>query len=309
MITEEFLEKLGIKIVTETTDNFLCYCILHHNTDTPALSINKEKGLFYCFSPNCQQSGNIEQLVMKVRGGNQFAARRFMSRYNKEDDALDRLTKILEHEPLKPFSQDLVDRMHHNLWGSPGEEYMIGRGFSVETLDYFKIGYSSKKYSITVPLYDFRGQALGFVCRTTFAKNYFMSKGLPISKTIWNLHNAKRQGSTLILTEASFDAARIHQAGYPNVGAILKGHISEHQIDYIHKYFTDVVMFADNDDSAGLKLGMEIQSKLNIPMRWCNLENYGDAKDASDMTDDQIRRVLKDIITHQEMLELLEIPG
>lgn len=43
------------------------FCIWHKNTDTPALGVNVEEGLYLCHNPQCGESGDVFDFYMRVR--------------------------------------------------------------------------------------------------------------------------------------------------------------------------------------------------------------------------------------------------
>jgi len=294
------LDDLGIEIVSESDENFQCLCPFHHNTSSPAFTVSQQKGLFYCFSPDCGEKGNLNQLIQKLKDFDRFETRRFISQYGDVDYSK-QIKKALEHAELEPFSQKDIDEMHKAFPMSDAHRYMDKRGFDKDTLKHFMIG--TKGNLVTVPMHDFRGMPVGYVGRSIHEKAFYNSDGLPSSKTLWNLHRAKGN-DTAIIVEASFDAMMIHQAGYPNVVATLKGHISKYQVDYLHKYFTSVLVFADNDDGPGIELGMEVKRKVQMPQRWANFDYYDGLKDATDLREKRIRDAIRNSLSHAEMLEI-----
>ena len=47
-MTTEFLEKLGIRVHSETDSEIRCFCPFHED-DNPSSSFSKSKGVFNCF--------------------------------------------------------------------------------------------------------------------------------------------------------------------------------------------------------------------------------------------------------------------
>jgi hypothetical protein len=88
---------------------------------------------------------------------------------------------------------------------------------------------------------------MGFIGRKIEGKQFLNSSGLQGRRTLFNLHRAKRHGSALIIVEASFDAMAVHQAGYPNVGALFKGTVTDEQAALISRCFSEIIVFVDND--------------------------------------------------------------
>lgn len=317
-----------IEVVSETNTHFLAYCPFHNNTDSPAFALDKEKGLWTCFNPSCGSAGNLESLLRSLKGLNPFEAARVIAKYENEahDSIADRLSAIREKAPeFVEFPSEPVERMRDNLWhreGDRGLQYLKNRGFSEETLGYFDVGYSAKKDMTIVPMHDPKGMLVGFVGRSIEGKEFKNSNNLPKSKTAWNFHRAKKHGSSLIIVESSFDAMRVHQAGYPNVVALLGGHVTQYHLAQIDRTFETVINMTDFDKKiyrpncrkcAGLKeckghrpgreLGWSIANGLPNKRRlwaaWDDAVVYPHgAKDAGDMTDDEIRHCLENAVSH-----------
>ena len=334
---ESVLEKLEIDIVGDTHTHFMAYCPFHDNSDTAAFVVDKTKGLWTCFNPSCGMAGNLEELVRKINKCSPFSAQMLIVK-SKTDDTVSyaEKRKRIEQESskdFKEFSQDKLDQLYRNFKGSGAQTYMYGRGFTDETLEYFRIGYSPErqypKYRpdmVIVPMHDVKGKPIGLIGRSIVDKHFKNSTGLPKRLTAWNVHRAKREGEAVIICEASFDAMRVHQAGYPNVIALLGGHLSQAHIDQIERHFSTVIIMTDFEKAEdmikypncrkcqpktcvghrpGRDLGRSIASGLsNRKILWASYDDtcvypHG-AKDASDMTDDEIRQCLKNAISNFE---------
>lgn len=325
---EGLLNLCDIEVVGETMTHFLTYCPFHGNTDTPAFAVDKELGLWTCFNPSCQIAGTLPDLLRKTKGMNPFQALRAIIKYRHHDATPidERMRAALMVEPeFVAFPQSVLDRAHADFPGSVAEQYMRSRGFDDETLEYFRVGYSAKQNMVIVPMHDPDGMPIGLIGRTPSStdKRFKNSTNLPKSKTAWNFHRAKRAGNTVIVCEASYDAMRIHQAGYPNVIALLGGHVTQYHIDQINRHFDTVVIMTDFDKKIfrpncrmcnyercrghrpGRDLGRSIANKLpHKRILWGAYDDTcvfpHDAKDASDMTDDEIRRCIKGAVSNYE---------
>ena len=121
---------------------------------------------------------------------------------------------------------------------------------------------------------------------------------------MFNIHRAKRIGDHVIIVESSFDAIRVHQAGFPNVVATLGGHISNDNISLLNKYFNKITIMTDADQ-AGRELGLDISRRLRMKnILWASY-SYGkiyphEAKDAGDMTEDEIKQCIKNAVSDIE---------
>lgn len=330
---EAVLEFCGIEVVSDTHTHFLAYCPFHGNTDSPAFAADKKKGLWTCFNPSCMESGHLEDLPRRLKKLNTFQAMRVILKFrNAQNTPFEERMREALSKPVEftPFSQDALDRMYESFKGSVAEEYMKSRGFSDETLDYFRVGYSAKKNMVIVPMHDPKGMPIGLIGRTPSHtdKRFKNSLNLPKSLTAWNFHRARRTGDTVIICEASYDAMRVHQAGYPNVIALLGGHVTDHHVQQIDKVFSRVVIMTDFDKKIkrancrtcrgkqfkrgevpceghrpGRDLGREIAKRLgHKKIMWAAYDDtcvypHG-AKDASDMTDDEIRQCLRNAVSN-----------
>lgn len=332
---EGVLEHCGVEVVSDTTTHFLAYCPFHGNTDSPAFAIDKTKGLWTCFNPSCALSGNLENLVARTTGGSRFQILRTILKYRNTHSTpfSDRLKAAMETPPdFVEFPQSALDAMADGFFGSEGHRYMTERGFEDETLKHFGVGYSEKMRMVVVPMHDDKGTAIGLIGRTPSHKEedkrFKNSKGLPKAKTAWNIHRAKKTGDTVIIVEASFDAMRVHQAGYPNVIALLGGHVTQYHLNQIGRYFSKVIIMTDFDKKIkrpncrtcsnvqfkhgevpclghrpGRELGRSIAKGLpNKKVLWAAYDDHcvypHNAKDAGDMTDDEIRQCLKNSVSN-----------
>jgi DNA primase len=324
------LSELGIRIQDEYADDFLGYCPFHGNNDTPSFAVSKQAGLYVCYNPACGVSGTFLELTMKIGKLNPFEAARLISK-NKVGTPLsfeERLAKELATEPdWTPFSQDVLARCHEDFWASDrARQYMAGRGFYDETLGYFRIGYSEKRDAVMVPMHNPDGLPIGVIGRSITGKDFKNSKGLPKNKTAWNFHRAKREGDTVIVCEASFDAMRIHQAGYRNVVALLGGTFSPFQQQQLARSFNTVILMTDFDKKqfyqncakckrAGAKLckghnpGEELGASIVTKMRgkrvlWAHCGGATrfpeGVKDAGDMSETEIRHCIANAVSNLE---------
>lgn len=316
----------GIEVESETNTHFLAYCPFHNNTDTPAFALDKEKGLWTCFNPSCDSSGNIVALLRSLKGLNPFEATRVIKKYEQavHESIADRLSAIREKAPaFVEFPSEPVNRMTKDLWNHQRAlDYLHSRGFNDDTLRHFGVGYSAKRDMTIVPMHDPNGMLVGFVGRAIADKIFKNTTNLPKSKTAWNYHRAKKHGETVIIVESSFDAMRVHQAGYPNVIALLGGHVTQYHLDQIDRTFSKVIIMTDFDKKIyrancrkcshlyeckghrpGRELGWSISNGLpNKRIMWAAYDDdcvypHG-AKDAGDMTDDEIRHVLSNAVSH-----------
>ena len=239
---------------------------------------------------------------------NDFEAMRFIA--TKETESLenfdDLLSEAMNEKPVfEEFSQDTLDKLHNGLIKSDkAKAYFKSRGIETQALKDFFLGYSENMDMVTVPVHSPDGLPIGIVGRSVEGKSFKNSTNLPKSKTLFNIHRAKRIGAHVIVVESSFDAIRVHQAGFPNVVATLGGFLSTEQQNLLNRHFNKITIMTDADQ-AGRELGKSIVNKLKFKdLLWASYE-YGkiyphDAKDAGDMTDEEIKTCIKNSVSDIE---------
>jgi DNA primase len=303
------LRSCGVEIKSDTSTNFMCLCPFHHNTDSPAFTVSYVNGLYTCFNQNCDVSGTLLDLVMKLTNRNSFEALRFISQNKLSSAELleEELKDLLDEKPeFNPFPIQVVEDAHVNLMSNEngGKDYLLSRNINEEAMKHFQLGFSSKQNMTMVPLHSPDGILVGVIGRSIQGKSFKNSPNLPRNKTMFNLHRAKREGGTIIVVESSFDAIRLWQAGYPNAVATLGGNISSINIENLNKYASTIIVMTDND-GAGKALGNTIATKLNRKnVLWARYDSDimypHEAKDVGDLTNEEIKQCVKNAIPHFE---------
>lgn len=248
---EAVLDDIGIEVVGETHNDFLCYCPYHGNNDTPAFTVGRFSGVFYCFNASCGESGTLVKLVKNVSSRNDYEAMRLISKNKgRELTYEERAAAIINANKEQPvIPQEALDKLHEAFWGSPGHIYMTERGFTDETLRRFGVGWSNTKQMVFVPVHDANGKPVGGVGRSIKDKRFRNHPGMNPSQLMFNLHRAKRAGSdTLIIAEASFDVMKIDQAGFPYVAGTLGGYWNDVRLQQVSRYFNHFIILTDEDD-------------------------------------------------------------
>jgi DNA primase len=295
------VQEIGLRVVGESNNNLFIYCPFHNNTHSPSFYISEENGAWLCFNPSCGETGNIFELVKRITHKNNFEAMRLVASKEKDimDDFDNMLNEVLEDKPaFEEFSETTLINLHNSLLNNTkAKDYFSSRNINLESILYFSLGYSENMDMVTVPVHSPDGLAVGIVGRSISDKRFKNSTNLPKNKTMFNIHRAKKIGDHVIIVESSFDAIRVHQAGFPNVVATLGGHISSDNINLLNRYFNKVIIMTDSD-LAGRELGLNISDRLkNKDILWSSY-TYGkiyphDAKDAGDMTDEEIKLCIR----------------
>jgi DNA primase len=247
------LSKANVAVQMHGIDEVAVYCPFHRNTDSASCYINTKTGLWQCFNPSCGAKGNYRQLY-----------RRLLHKDVKEREVVEPASlRYKLNESLKK-RQDVLEMSLEGISIDYESDIdilatLISRGFHADTLEEFEVGFSEKKNRIVLPVRDERFRLIAMIGRAISDDQdprYLYSRGFKRAKVVYNLCNAKKYDS-VIVTEGSLDAIKIHQAGFPNVVATLGSKVSEEQFSLLRKYFDEIIAFPDKDD-AGFAMGRSI---------------------------------------------------
>ena len=276
----------GIDIERDLDNDFIVFCPFHGNFRTPAGEVNKENGLFFCFS--CQHTADLIELVMHVTKRTYFESIRFINSKSVETDfASDVMSKLKDKPDFVPFDDVLIKRLSVEALASPrAMRYFEGRKITEDSVRKFSLGYSQKQDMITIPVTAPDGMMVGFVGRSVEGKEFKNTTGLPKSKTLFNLHRVKTSKQVYVV-ESSFDAIRLDQCGMPAV-ATLGANVSNKQIELLRQYFNEIFVIADNDEAGG-NMSERIVERLGGRVSIIKIDKK--YKDIGDMDDESIRNL------------------
>ena len=274
----------GLQIESEVDSDYIIYCPFHPNHRTPAGEVDKESGIFYCFS--CHKVADLIELVMHTSGRSYFESARFIkSKEVASDLSLEINKKLLEVPEYIQYDPVTISRLAQQAISSDRAiSYFNQRNISKDSMSYFQLGYSEKQDMVTVPVHAPDGMTVGFVGRSIEGKSFKNTPGLPKAKVLFNLHRVK-SADKIYVVESSFDVIRLYQCGLPAV-ATLGANVSNIQTDLLKKYFNDIIVIADNDEAGG-NMKTRIQEKLGSRVSVIQLNK--EYKDIGDMPDNEIK--------------------
>jgi DNA primase len=275
----------GVEIQYELDNDVMIFCPFHNNYRSPAGEVSKETGLFWCFS--CQESKTLEEVIMQISKKSYFEAIRVIDSNKDDRNLLERLSSTLEKKnELKQFDEELIEKLYKNVFVNPRAiKYFEDRGITKDSVDKYKLGYSTTQDMVIVPVHSPDGYYLGFVGRSIEGKRFKNSTDLPKSKTLFNLWRNKRVDKIFVV-ESSFDAIMIEQAGGHAV-ATLGATISKEQRKLLKQYFNQVIALGDNDE-AGKNMSNKLMTDLG-PGK-CIIANLPTmVKDVSDLSKQDLK--------------------
>lgn len=274
----------GVSIESEVDSDYIIFCPFHANHRTPAGEIDKNSGVFFCFS--CHKIADLVEFVMHMTGRTYFESVRFIKSKEGQIDIEKQVNQALFVKPdYVPYDEVLIKRLNKQALDSPrAMRYFAARLVNETSINKFSLGYSEKQDMVTIPVESPDGIVLGFVARSVEGKDFKNTPGLPKSKILFNLHRVKSADKVYVV-ESSFDAIRLDQVGLPAV-ATLGSNVSNVQIEMLKKYFNDIILIADNDE-AGASMRQRLQEKLGPRLSVIELNKK--YKDIGDMDDESIK--------------------
>lgn len=240
------LHRGAVTIMSEMGTEMVAYCPFHSNKNTPSFSINRYTGLWQCFNPDCNMRGGIRMLKKLLLNED------YRDVQGASKDYVDKILSEDEHE--EDFG-DIEEQLNNCKVSYDTDTFvfdiLLDRGFNMDTLECFEVGYSAIKNRVVIPARDQFYNLVGLIGRATTKEQiprYLYSTGFPKRSILFNLNNAKVYDEVIIV-EGSLDAMKIHQAGYPNVVATLGAIITDTQMQLVKNYFDYITVIPDNDDA------------------------------------------------------------
>lgn len=279
----------GVTVEKESESEYIVFCPFHSNHRTPAGEINKYTGLFFCFS--CGKTADLIELVMHFSNRTYFESIRFIKSKEVEVDILSEVnSKLIEKEEWEGFDLSVIDRLNNQATKSDrAKAYFAKRKITESSISKFKLGYSENQDMISIPVHNHEGLCVGFVARSIEGKDFKNTPKLPKSKLLFNLNRVKT-ASKVYVVESSFDAIRLDQVGFPAV-ATLGANVSAKQLDLLEKYFSDIIVIADNDE-AGSNMKDRLIKRFGSNISIINIDSR--YKDIGEMEDEEIMKLNHD---------------
>lgn len=245
-----------------------------HKNKTGALSIRKTDnrvtcfGSGHCFGEKGQDTlgalrqllaGQTEREIFAYCGyqmtgtGRPSAAADFAGEAEEPQKNRQKPAESGNSEPAHSFTEE-IDRYAAALAGSEGEAYLLGRGFTRETMQRFKLGYDAQRHCVTIP-YNPQGSYYGRRSllpeeKIPDGKGKYdkLPRAIAGAEPLFN-GSALYSGDIVFVTEGALDAISIAQAG--GAAVALNGTGFNKLIDQLKKKPTAaaIVLCLDNDDA------------------------------------------------------------
>jgi len=241
-------------------------CPIHRGEREDSFRVDLDKNVFHCFS--CQAGGDVLDFVAA------------MERCSIRDAAL-RLQRWFSmgapDRSWAPLSAQLVRKkegvnppLHFALTNvDTAHRYLAGRGIDRATAVEFGVGFYARpglmSGRIVIPIHNGCGEIVAYAGRALGDRvpKYKLPTGFHKSLELFNLHRVLAAGSTtVIVVEGYFDCMRVHQAGFPEVAALMGSSLSTRQESLLLERFDRVIVLLDGD-AAGLAGSRSIAARLS----------------------------------------------
>lgn len=253
--------------------SYVVPCPFHNETKGASLSISFDKGLFNCFSPQCEgkTKGTLRKLLRLL--GYQT------SQFNESSSPaisykIDRIIREENHIDIPEFDLCNFQRLHNKNY-----KYLYDRGFTQEILLGNKISFSDYFQRIYIPVWQ-NGKCYGYSGRSVIPEGY---KHKVIE------YFAKKDNITYEEAKSS-----LSKGLYDNYNQNLKRWKMQNK--YVNMYGLDknVVVFEPLTNSSDRKIYIVCEGQLNALK--CNLYGYNAfAIMGSYPTEVQVRYILDKI--------------
>jgi DNA primase len=142
-----------------------------HGENSPSFSVSPDKQIYHCFG--CGAGGNVFSFLMEIEGLSfQEAAVKLADRANielqLEVTSVNRGPQMPEGSKQMIEAHELLRKFYHHLLvntkeGQHALEYLLNRGFTMESIERFQIGYALPSWDFVSKLLEKRGFALGLI--------------------------------------------------------------------------------------------------------------------------------------------------
>jgi DNA primase len=317
----QVLQHYGVEVKTKGTQHH-GYCPLpNHNgkRNSPSFSANLEKGIFQCFG--CGAKGNtldFAALMEKADPKDGAAMHEVALKLQKHfcpqlDGATNEPAKPAAPKPEKPKDNSPVvvnQPLNFELQGlDAGHPYLLGRGFTPETIGRFGLGYCGRgmlKCRVAIPLHDADGKLIGYAGRVV--DDAVINEDNPryrfpgerkrdgtiieFRKTLflYNGYRIKAPVNDLIVVEGFTGVWWLDQNGLSNVVATMGADCSEKQAELIVSLVkpSGIVWIMPDGDKSGERHAQTLLTILSPhrAIRWLKLP---EGKQPTDLISDELK--------------------
>lgn len=286
-----------------------------HSDNSPSFAMNIFNGLFICYA--CGEKGGFRSFLYKLGLSQEDVQHHFgLTLQRLQENAppppdLDNPGVIVD-DTNRHIPPDLLGIFHKCPMS------LLDEGFSEDVLQDFGVGVDERHNRITFPLRDMQGTLVGISGRALLDsmemrykvyKEEYRTWDLPPYETdksllLWNAHKVLTNPGPLVIVEGFKGCMWVHQAGIPNVVALMTKYMSWAQRWLIQKHGGPYILMLDNDE-AGIQGTISVGKSLSEVSPHVRVVDY-DEEQPTDVPQEYIQFLVKSA-TDYKMLQLMSI--
>jgi len=287
----DILDDIGLDY-REVGKSFRVKC-WHHDEGVPSMFINKESGVYHCFS--CHSSGNIFQLITEHLGLTGFDLVKYLADFSinlTEEEIYNRLKNHIGSRKPKEVKQvrKLIRIPEYKT--IENNDYLENRGITKEEIKQWEMGVVSGNQThkeflpyrnwIYIPIIQ-NGVFENYFLRSPFNNRKIYGK-FPRKNLLFGLDSCTDYSKTIYVVEGIFDMIFLRKIRVQVVAA-LSNRLHKEQLELLKKYKR--VVLVPDADSPGFEL-----VKTALPLIYstslgvCSIPNG--KKDTADCTIDEL---------------------
>lgn len=290
-ITREQLEDAFDARFRDTRDNWVGLCPFHLES-TPSFSVHKDDLVGHCFG--CGIAGRLDILVSRYAGCSPANARQKLGL-----TSLPWIEREYRPEPEPKYPQSWI-RAWKRISNHP---YLVRRGFDRKIVEHFQMRWDPDTKRVVWPLQTREQRVVGAVGRATDGRDpkYLFYWNCDKGESLWTAPSfwQDQDFESVIVVEGILDCMWMWQQGLRNTVSPIGAHLTKAQLAQL-KEFNTVTLALDNDKEGrigALKAEEALKSSCNV--RYAMYPEH--AKDANDLTGEEIRKVFSNPVTPLEM--------
>lgn len=267
------------RTIKSINDDLMVTCPFHkHGQESkPSAGINKETGMFHCFT--CGEAMPIEVLVSRLlygsydkKQGIEWLKARYLDTefYVRPGLPMPGRKKYIPPEYITESELDSYRWVH---------PYMYKRHLTDEIIDKFDIGYDKETQCLTFPVWDVAGNCV-FVARRSVNTKYFNYPS-GANKPVYLLNFCKNE-KCVFVCESFLNATNLWSWGYKAVALIGTG--SDYQYNILNKTGIRKYILCLDPDNAGRRGEQRFIDNINANIE---IVHMPEGKDVNDLTKEQ----------------------
>lgn len=206
----------------------------------PSFAINIEIGWYHCFA--CGLSGsNLNDLASELGVILNYVPRTYAQFFKR---------------PVIPFELDFI-RYNED----KAATYLKSRGITDSVIDECMPGASSDGNEIYLPIWDYKGNAVGYTKKDLVTNQWQLREGMEREHLLYGAHEPVAQEEFTYLVESGPDKLQLNSWGL-KAKATLSAGVKDSQIEMFIRCSGKNVVIVEQNDAPGRKWGRKVRNYL-----------------------------------------------